>query len=66
MKSILLFALAIPALSAQDEVISLTEWKTHAGDDLRWAAPEFDDSAWESGRPGQYTLGNYEIGRAHV
>ena len=62
MKSILLFALAIPAIFAQDEVISLTQWKTHPGDDLRWAAPEFDDSTWESGRPGQYTLGNYENG----
>ena len=62
MKSILLFALAIPALFAQDEVISLTEWKTHAGDDRRWAAPEFDDSAWESGRPGQYGPENYPGG----
>ena len=51
MKLILLFALAIPALFAQDEVISLTDWKTHPGDDLRWAAQEFDDSAWESGSP---------------
>ncbi len=62
MKLIILFALAIPVIHAQDEVISLTDWKTHAGDDARWAAPEFDDSAWERGRPGRYTPGNYQSG----
>ena len=62
MKSILLFALAIPAIFAQDEVISLTQWKTHPGDDLRWAAPEFDDSAWDSGRPRPYGPANYPGG----
>ena len=62
MKLILLFALAIPALFAQDEVISLTDWKTHAGDNSRWAAPDFDDSAWESGSPRPNDPANYQSG----
>ena len=28
-------------------------WKWHAGDDLSWAAPDYDDSRWESIDPSQ-------------
>jgi hypothetical protein len=31
---------------AQSEIISLTDWRVHAGDDLSWARPGLDDSAW--------------------
>jgi hypothetical protein len=31
---------------AQSEVVSVTDWRVHAGDDPSWARPELDDSAW--------------------
>jgi len=45
-------AAALPApaqLSAQPDVIALNSWRVHAGDDLNWAKPGFDDSSWQSG-----------------
>ena len=45
-------AAALPApaqLPAQSDVIELNSWRIHAGDDLNWAKPAFDDSAWQSG-----------------
>jgi hypothetical protein len=32
---------------AQTEVVSITNWHMHAGDDPAWAQPRLDDSAWE-------------------
>ena len=53
LKSLLLWmgilAAALPAVaqpSAPDEVIVLNAWRFHAGDDMNWASPGFDDSAW--------------------
>jgi signal transduction histidine kinase/ActR/RegA family two-component response regulator len=40
-----------PALAAElpfDKAPERTLWKTRGGDDPRWAAPAFDDSAWSS------------------
>jgi sigma-B regulation protein RsbU (phosphoserine phosphatase) len=31
---------------AQSEVVSVTDWRVHAGDDLSWARPGLDDSGW--------------------
>jgi phosphoserine phosphatase RsbU/P len=31
---------------AQSEVVSVTDWRGHAGDDPSWARPDLDDSAW--------------------
>jgi sigma-B regulation protein RsbU (phosphoserine phosphatase) len=31
---------------AQSEVISVTDWRVHTGDDLSLARPDLDDSAW--------------------
>ena len=63
MKFAILLALALTALEAQTiEVRSLYQqtpplegdWKTFTGDDPRFAAPDFDDSAWSTVRvPGQ-------------
>jgi len=34
------------AAAAQSEVVSITDWRVHAGDDPSWARPDLDDSAW--------------------
>lgn len=39
----LLFAL--PAV-AQKEIVTITDWRVHAGDNPAWARPNFDDSTW--------------------
>jgi phosphoserine phosphatase RsbU/P len=31
---------------AQSEIISVTDWRMHAGDNPAWARPELDDSRW--------------------
>jgi len=31
---------------AQSEVVSVTDWRVHAGDDPSWAGIDLDDSAW--------------------
>ncbi len=43
MKSLFLTLLTLPALAQVQSV------KFHYGDDLRWADPNFDDSAWQDG-----------------
>ena len=55
LKSLLLWmwilALALPASaqpSTPDDVIVLDAWRVHAGDDMNWASPGFDDSEWEA------------------
>ncbi len=62
MKIAILFALALTALEAQPiEVRSFSQlapldgnWKFSPGDDPRFAAPDFDDSAWLTVRaPGE-------------
>ncbi len=50
-KSILLVVLTASLSIAQEIVTSLDSWKVHSGDDPRWAAPDFDDSDWESSGP---------------
>lgn len=35
-------------LTQPDDQLWLYDWKYHPGDDLRWAAPDFDDNAWKS------------------
>jgi phosphoserine phosphatase RsbU/P len=42
-----LLCLALPA-AAQKEIVTVTNWRMHAGDDSAWAAPDFDDSQWET------------------
>jgi phosphoserine phosphatase RsbU/P len=34
------------AVGAQSEIVSVTDWRVHAGDDLSWARPDLDDSSW--------------------
>jgi phosphoserine phosphatase RsbU/P len=31
---------------AQNDFVSLADWRVHVGDDAAWARPDFDDSAW--------------------
>jgi sigma-B regulation protein RsbU (phosphoserine phosphatase) len=40
---------AVAQLPAQDDVVILNTWRIHAGDDLNWAKPDFDDSGWKPG-----------------
>ena len=35
------------------DIISLKDWKFKKGDNLEWAAPKFDDSAWKTMANGQ-------------
>jgi len=34
------------AAVAQNDFVSLADWRVHAGDDAAWARPDFDDSGW--------------------
>jgi phosphoserine phosphatase RsbU/P len=47
----LIFGAGLPVtaqmLPQQRDVLQLTNWRTHAGDDPAWANPAFDDSQWE-------------------
>ena len=40
-----LLSLALPA-TAQKEIVTVTNWRVHAGDNPAWAKPDFDDSQW--------------------
>jgi phosphoserine phosphatase RsbU/P len=31
---------------AQNDFVSLADWRVHTGDDAAWARPDFDDSTW--------------------
>lgn len=31
---------------AQSEIVSITDWRMHTGDDPSWSRPDLDDSAW--------------------
>jgi hypothetical protein len=42
-------ASALGQLSAPNDVVILNTWRIHAGDDLNWAKPDFDDSGWRLG-----------------
>jgi hypothetical protein len=46
MLAVVLLAGGAMTACAQSEVVSITDWRVHAGDDLSWARPELDDSAW--------------------
>jgi len=46
MRLILLSLLIAAKLSAQGEMVPISHWRTQAGDDARWAHPDFDDSGW--------------------
>ena len=35
-------------VAAQESVVRIEKWRVQAGDDPRWAAPDFDDSRWEA------------------
>jgi hypothetical protein len=35
-----------PPARAQNEIITVTYWRVHAGNNLAWAKPDFDDSQW--------------------
>jgi hypothetical protein len=41
----LLLLLTLPAF-AQKEIVSITDWRVHPGDNPTWANPAFDDSGW--------------------
>src|SRR5258706_7930151 len=44
---VLLMLLACSITQAEDRILNLAgKWKFHPGDDMRWAAPEVDDSQW--------------------
>jgi len=44
---ILLFAtLASASAIAQNDFVSLADWRVHEGDNAAWTRPDFDDSAW--------------------
>ena len=48
-KIALLLLLASSFAQAQDWSHELSgKWKFHPGDDVHWAAPDFDDSGWDS------------------
>ena len=50
--AVCMIAAAAPALgqlSAPNDVVVLNSWRIHAGDDLNWAKPDFDDSGWKLG-----------------
>lgn len=38
---------AMAQLPMQNDVLTLTNWRSHAGDDIGWANPALDDSGWE-------------------
>ncbi len=40
--------LALASAVAQGDVARIEKWRVQAGDDPRWASPDFDDSAWEA------------------
>jgi len=42
---LLLLLFALPA-TAQQEIVTVTDWRVHAGDNPAWASPDFDDSQW--------------------
>ncbi len=42
-----LLSLTLP-VCAQKEVVTVANWRVHAGDDPAWARPDFDDSQWET------------------
>jgi sigma-B regulation protein RsbU (phosphoserine phosphatase) len=42
-----LVGFAIPVL-AQNEILTGGNWRVHVGDNPAWAAPDFDDSHWET------------------
>lgn len=44
--AVVLLAAGATTACAQSEVVSVTDWRVHAGDDLSWARPGVDDSAW--------------------
>ncbi len=41
-----LLTLALPA-TAQNEIVTVSNWRVHAGDNPAWARPDFDDSQWQ-------------------
>ena len=41
-----LLSLALLPACAQKEIITVTNWRVHQGDNPAWAAPDFDDSHW--------------------
>jgi phosphoserine phosphatase RsbU/P len=43
--AIFLVSLALAA-RAQNEVITVTDWRVHTGDNPAWAQPDFDDAQW--------------------
>jgi phosphoserine phosphatase RsbU/P len=42
---LLLLLFALPA-TAQQEIVTVTDWRVHEGDNPAWASPGFDDSQW--------------------
>ncbi len=42
---LLLLLSALPA-TAQQEIVTATNWRAHEGDNPAWARPDFDDSQW--------------------
>lgn len=46
MLAVVLLAGGATTVCAQSGVVSVTDWRVHEGDDLSWARPELDDSAW--------------------
>lgn len=43
---LLVFSCALTA-KAQKEIVTITNWRAHAGDNPAWAMPGFDDSQWK-------------------
>ncbi len=42
---LLVLSRALPAV-AQEEIVSVSDWRFHDGDNPAWAAPDLDDSHW--------------------
>lgn len=50
---VLLVSLALAAC-AQREIVTVANWRVHAGDNPAWARPDFDDSQWAGISYGQW------------
>jgi len=56
-----LLLVALPAC-AQKEIVTVTNWRVHAGDNPAWARPDFDDSHWAAISYGELNSFDYAAG----
>ena len=45
---LLLLTIALHAYAQDHDILHIENWRVHEGDDLRWAAADFDDSGWRT------------------